>query len=227
MGVEPSLFCAMSGSDLPKRVVSEGGLEESFVEDTVNIYGQGSLSLGSLGDSELEVLPITKNLRFAVEVGSMVSLFCDGQEGMQVDCLKKIAVEKYGKGGDSLHFADQQEEESRFRRGKITVIMKHKILSWNVKGLNDRDKRLRISNLIRLWKVDIACFQETKMVSISNGFVQSLWGCPYVDWFHVDSRGASGGILLMWDRRAISRIDSCMGRFVVACNFRNVDDGLV
>jgi hypothetical protein len=36
-------------------------------------------------------------------------------------------------------------------------------------------------------------------VSISNCLVQILWGCPYVDWCHVDSRGASGGIL-MWDR---------------------------
>jgi hypothetical protein len=43
------------------------------------------------------------------------------------------------------------------RRGEIAVIMKYKILSWNVRGLNDRDKHLRISNLIRLWKVDIVC----------------------------------------------------------------------
>jgi endonuclease/exonuclease/phosphatase family metal-dependent hydrolase len=35
------------------------------------------------------------------------------------------------------------------------------------------------------------------------------------------------GILLMWDRRVVSRIDSCLGRFVVACKFRNVEDGLV
>jgi hypothetical protein len=34
--------------------------------------------------------------------------------------------------------------------GEIAVIMKHRILSWNVRGLNDKDKRLRISNLLRL-----------------------------------------------------------------------------
>jgi hypothetical protein len=111
--------------------------------------------------------------------------------------------------------------------GVLAAIMKHRILSWNVRGLNDRAKRLRISNLLRLWKVDVVCFQETKMMSISNCLVHSLWDCLYVDWCHVDSRGASGGILLMWDRRAVSRIDSCLGRFVVACQFRNVEDGLV
>ena len=43
----------------------------------------------------------------------------------------------------------------------------------------------------------------------------------------MDSRGALGGILLMWDRWVVSRIESCLGRFVVACLFRNVEDGLV
>ena len=65
------------------------------------------------------------------------------------------------------------------------------------------------------------------MEVISNSFVKSLWGCPYVNWCHMDSRGASGGILVMWDRRVVSRIDSCMGRFVVACLFRNVGDGML
>jgi exonuclease III len=81
--------------------------------------------------------------------------------------------------------------------GEIAVIMKHNILSWNVKGLNNRGKRLKISNLLRAWKVDIVCFQETKLVSCSNWLVHSLWDCPYVDWCHIDSRGASGGILLV------------------------------
>jgi hypothetical protein len=43
----------------------------------------------------------------------------------------------------------------------------------------------------------------------------------------VASNGASGGILLMWDRRVVAKIDECMGRFVVACSFRNVKDGIV
>jgi exonuclease III len=41
--------------------------------------------------------------------------------------------------------------------------MKPRILSWNVRGLNKRSKRLRISNLLRDLKVDVICFQETKV----------------------------------------------------------------
>ena len=38
--------------------------------------------------------------------------------------------------------------------------------------------------------------------------------------------GASGGILLMWDRRVVSKVDVCVGDYVAAGLFRNVDDGL-
>jgi hypothetical protein len=36
----------------------------------------------------------------------------------------------------------------------------HKILSWNVRGLNEGDKRLRVRNLLRQWKADIICFRK-------------------------------------------------------------------
>jgi hypothetical protein len=42
----------------------------------------------------------------------------------------------------------------------------------------------------------------------------------------VAANGASGGILLMWDRRVVLKIDVCRGSFVVACSFKNVDGGL-
>jgi hypothetical protein len=158
IGVEPSLGCAASGPDSPEGVASEGGLEECVVEETVDGSGQGLLSLSSLGNSGPDALPISVNLRLTEEVGSVVGLTCDGQEGMKVACFKRIIAEKHGKEGGSLHVADQQEEKSCVQERETVVIMKHKILSWNVRGLSNRGKRLRISNLLILWKVDIVCF---------------------------------------------------------------------
>ena len=40
------------------------------------------------------------------------------------------------------------------------------------------------------------------------------------------SVGASGEILLMWDRRVVSKVDVYVGDFVAASLFRNVDDSL-
>ena len=54
--------------------------------------------------------------------------------------------------------------------------MKLSILSWNVRGLNQRDKRLRVSNLLRDWKVYIVYLQETKIQGMSSNIVCGLWG---------------------------------------------------
>jgi exonuclease III len=67
------------------------------------------------------------------------------------------------------------------------------ILSWNVRGLNSPDKRLMVRNLLRQWRVDIICLQETKLDHISRRDVISVWGCPYVDWCYVAAIGAAGG----------------------------------
>jgi endonuclease/exonuclease/phosphatase family metal-dependent hydrolase len=106
------------------------------------------------------------------------------------------------------------------------LLMKHKILTWNVRGLNEEKKRLRVRRLLSQWKVDIVCLQETKLELITQGLVQSIWRCPYVEWSYVASKGAAGGILLMWDRRVVSKVDAYQGNYVAACSFRNVDDGM-
>jgi hypothetical protein len=45
--------------------------------------------------------------------------------------------------------------------------MKPKLLSWNVRGLNEVDKWLKVRNHLRQWKADIICLQETKLEFIS------------------------------------------------------------
>lgn len=41
--------------------------------------------------------------------------------------------------------------------------MKPKIFSWNIRGINDPNKRLHIKSLLHSWKVDIVCLQEMKL----------------------------------------------------------------
>jgi len=38
------------------------------------------------------------------------------------------------------------------------------------------------------------------------------------------SEGASGGIVLMWDRRAVEKVEEAVGRFSVSCRFKNIGD---
>ena len=41
---------------------------------------------------------------------------------------------------------------------------------------------------------------------------------------YLGSDGASGGILLMWDRRVVEKVEEVVGHFSVSCKFKNVDD---
>ena len=65
------------------------------------------------------------------------------------------------------------------------------------RGLNEWDKRLRVRNLIRNWRLDIVCLQETKMELITRVVILSLWGGQHVDWSYLGYCGASGEVLLM------------------------------
>jgi hypothetical protein len=85
--------------------------------------------------------------------------------------------------------------------------------------LNDNDKRMGIRGLLKEWKADILCLQETKMEVITREVVRSLWRLNHVDWLCLGSRRVSEGILVMWDRQVVEKIEECVGRFVVACSF--------
>ena len=102
--------------------------------------------------------------------------------------------------------------------------MNLKLISWNVRGLNEVDKRLQIRNLLSSWKADIVCLQETKLEWITRGIVRSIWSCPYVDWLYLGSDGASGGILLIWNSRVVEKVEEAVGHFSVSCEFKNVGD---
>jgi hypothetical protein len=115
------------GTGGPDETDSVSGLEESYVEDTLDKSGHDVQSLGSMGESppvlilnrkaavmnaEVEVSPtIMRNLKRAGEVGNIIGLTCGGQEGLKMDCLKQVVMENYGKGGGSFGSTVQQEGE--------------------------------------------------------------------------------------------------------------------
>ena len=52
--------------------------------------------------------------------------------------------------------------------------MKLKILSWNVRGINNLDKRKLIKAFIKSQRVDVVCIQETKIQNMDSSIVCSL-----------------------------------------------------
>ncbi|KAJ9700063.1 hypothetical protein PVL29_005748 [Vitis rotundifolia] len=105
--------------------------------------------------------------------------------------------------------------------------MNIKILSWNVRGLNDRLKRKLIKSVVRKHKVDLWCIQETKMQVMSEGVVRSLSSRRFIDWRALNAIGTAGGVLICWDKRSMEILEWEEGQFSISCKFRNVVDGVV
>ncbi|RVX22984.1 hypothetical protein CK203_008182 [Vitis vinifera] len=105
--------------------------------------------------------------------------------------------------------------------------MKMKILSWNVRGANDSSKRKVIKTFIRNQRVDVICIQETKIQAMSDNIARSIGSGRFLEWKAVNAEGASGGILMCWDKRTLEVLDWEEGQFTLSCRFRNVENGAI
>lgn len=72
----------------------------------------------------------------------------------------------------------------------LVFLVKPKILSWDVRGLNDPNKHLRIKSIFCNWKVDIVCLQEMKLLFMDIYIIISLLWCFFLRWPYLVSMGA-------------------------------------
>lgn len=79
--------------------------------------------------------------------------------------------------------------------------MDHKpeVLCWNVRGLNNLGKRKAVRAFVEAVKVNLVCFQETKLHVIDQYDVMQCVR-PYFDGFsYLPVSDTRGGVLLAWD----------------------------
>ena len=105
--------------------------------------------------------------------------------------------------------------------------MKLRILSWNVRGANDRNKRMVLKSFIKTQKLDLVWIQETKIQDMSLGVVRSLGIGKFIEWGAVNARGASGGIVVFWDSKVLELVGMEVAVYSISCWFKNCDDGFV
>ena len=60
---------------------------------------------------------------------------------------------------------------------------------------------------------------------MSEGLVRSLGSGRFLDWGAMGAQGATGGILICWDKRTLEVLEMEMGQFSISCMLRNVEDG--
>ncbi|RVX06414.1 hypothetical protein CK203_023560 [Vitis vinifera] len=85
--------------------------------------------------------------------------------------------------------------------------------SCNVRGLGSRNKRRMIKDFLRSENPDVVMIQETKKENCDRRFVGSVWTVRNKDWVALPASGASGGILIIWDSKVLSREEVVIGSF--------------
>jgi hypothetical protein len=73
------------------------------------------------------------------------------------------------------------------------------VLDWNVRGLNDKDKRLAVYNKIDESNCSVICLQETKCENFDHSFIRSFCPKRFDQFAFSPSVGASGGIIVLWN----------------------------
>ena len=68
---------------------------------------------------------------------------------------------------------------------------------------------------------------ETKLAGMDRQLICSLWSCPYVDWVAFDADQIAGGVLMMWDRRALEKLEVIVGQFSVSVQWQGMGDGFI
>jgi exonuclease III len=72
-----------------------------------------------------------------------------------------------------------------------------KVLSWNVRGLNNVARQEEVKQITSSCKPQLVCLQETKLSLVTPSVVRSILGPQYENSFvHLPAMGIRGGIII-------------------------------
>lgn len=108
---------------------------------------------------------------------------------------------------------------------KLSNNRKNSILEF--RGLNDQRKRSIIRGCLNRWKPSIVCLQETKMETITEKIIKSIWQMDEVDWHFLPTKGSAGGILIMWRKDHALCHNFLLGETTLSCLFSNLNYGIL
>jgi len=102
--------------------------------------------------------------------------------------------------------------------------MKVKILTWNVRGLNNEASKNLVKTSLQKWKADVICLQETKVNKGVERVAFQLWPSRWMRCGFMVADGSKGGILLMWDSRVWKGSKVEEGNFSITYKFEALQD---
>lgn len=100
-----------------------------------------------------------------------------------------------------------------------------KFLSWNVRGLNVRNKRIAVRQSLLIEKPDLVCIQETKLENLNNRMTKEICGNRLAQVETLPAQGTKGGIIVAWDPSKFTLINTNIKRYSVSVLLSHKEDG--
>lgn len=98
----------------------------------------------------------------------------------------------------------------------------HKILCWNITGLNAEGKWDSLRNKISKCNCDIISIQETKRSSFDLSYIHKFCPRSFDAFCFLPSVGASGGILVAWRSCFFSGLEIFQNNFTISVEFTSL-----
>lgn len=96
------------------------------------------------------------------------------------------------------------------------------LFSWNVRGLNERDKRLAIRQALLIERPDIVTLQETKLETISNTKFREICGRRFDTFKVLPSQGTRGGLMVAWNQRTYTKVSAEIKTFSITVHLKHI-----
>jgi exonuclease III len=98
------------------------------------------------------------------------------------------------------------------------------ILNWNVRGLNDPTKRSTVREFVSELRVNLVCFQETKLAVIDDFVILQCLGPSFDGYAYLPALGTRGGVLLAWDSSVIEITNISIDTHAITGEVRTKDN---
>ena len=89
------------------------------------------------------------------------------------------------------------------------------LISWNVRGLNERARRDNVRTLVDDVRPSIVCLQETKLNVISEYLVFAMLGMNFTEFAYLPASNTRGGILVAARQSDVTLSDVLLGCYFV------------
>lgn len=97
-----------------------------------------------------------------------------------------------------------------------------KILNWNIRGINSEKKWIALRNKIEESGCDIICLQETKREDFDSSYIKKFCPSKFTNFEFLPSRGASGGLITIWNGSLFSGHLSFLNEFSISISLTSL-----